>query len=186
MLGKLEDIHRALPELLSDFESIQNACITPLEASRAIAKSFQERLDLYYSRVIKVEGDFAIFDTIFGSQKDAFRKDIEIYLAHLPNPIEIHTHPLFSKIVSEKALRLATSEAPEDTTFSSLLLPATASWVWFPIIKQDKVISIIELGSETIMELQKYWNDKEVIQASGLAFQTMQLKINHVLENTRD
>ena len=186
MSGNLEDIHLALPDLLSDFESIQNSNLTSLQASRAIAKCFRERLDLYYSIVTLIEGNLATFDTIYGSPKAELENDIQNYLAHVHQPKNIPDHVILSKVISDKALRLATLPTKEDPTFSSALLPSASSWVWFPIIKQGKVISVIELGSETIMEHQNNWNDEEINKAFILVFETLQLKINRVLENTRE
>lgn len=186
MSGKFEDIHLVLPEIISDFESIQTSGLSSLQASRAMAKSFRERLEIYYSMVLKIEDDYAIFDAIFGSQAHKFRDEMEYFSTHLPQPRKIQSHVFLSKVASTKTVLLVSLEAPEDPTFSSALLPSTSSWMWLPIIKQDNVMYIIELGSESIMKFQEDLNDKKLSDARKEALETLQFKINRVIENTRD
>jgi hypothetical protein len=167
-------VYYKFPKLLTGFVKIQKSTNTIRLAMQAVAEVLQEEINLYYVLVRAVERDFLVVDSAFGTNKN----DIQRYLNHLPPPIEISKSTFASNLISSGKLWVDTLDVKP--VFCSTPLPQTASLIFLPVTRNNKVFCIIELGSEKIISHIQYWNNPYISRVLKLPFEMLMLKINQI------
>ena len=169
-----QNINLVIPELLKDFEIIQNSATTTELTINAFAESFQKRLNLYSVIASQVNGDWLIFSSVFTSDKTLY----ENLTKYPPRPRKISSDLVLSRLVTDGQILISSLKSQKD--YAPIFME-TASNIWLPLKREMTVIGIIQLGSERIIETEKL-NNTENAKSFRIPYEKLLDKISQVLE----